>query len=278
MSGTPLIKKVRRALRPLLPQPLLNWREERFYGRYGEIELHLVATLCKPHQDSIDVGAHDGSYVHFLRRHSRCVHAFEPIPWMADGLARRFRRGVTVHNIALSRSPGSATLRTPVVDNIVVAGCSTISQETAAQYPSHLDIEVRMDTLDNVYKGDVGFIKIDVEGHEEAVLAGARATIARCRPRMLIETIEQLAPGANRRVTEFCQGFGYRGFFIFQRQLLPVDRFDAKIMQNQANYPDLTAPLERRERFGSFVQNFLFLPDADPTSLLRDLEARIVNL
>jgi len=28
-------------LRALCPQPLLNWREARFYGRYGEVELHL---------------------------------------------------------------------------------------------------------------------------------------------------------------------------------------------------------------------------------------------
>jgi FkbM family methyltransferase len=278
MNGTLLVKEVRRALRPLLPQPILNWRETQYYSRYGEIELHLVETLCKRDQDSIDVGANDGSYVHFLRKHSRCVHAFEPIPAMAYGLTRRFPRRVIVHEIALSRSPGSAILRTPVVDDVVVAGCSTISQEAAAQYPTHQEIEVRTDTLDNVYHGDVGFIKIDVEGHEEAVLDGARETIARCRPRMLIEIVERLSPGALGRITEFCQGFNYRGYFIFQRSLLPIDRFDVKALQNLENYPDLTATLDQRERFGRFIHNFLFLPDADPDGLLRDLEARIARL
>ena len=37
----------RHALRALCPQPLLNWREARFYGRYGEVELHLLEFLCR---------------------------------------------------------------------------------------------------------------------------------------------------------------------------------------------------------------------------------------
>ena len=58
----------RHALRALCPQPLLNWREARFYGRYGEVELHLLEFLCRRDADAIDVGANDGSYVHYLRR------------------------------------------------------------------------------------------------------------------------------------------------------------------------------------------------------------------
>jgi hypothetical protein len=169
-------------------------------------------------------------------------------------------------------------LRTPVVEDVVVPGCSTISQEAAAQYSAHQEIEVRTNTLDNVYHGDVGFIKIDVEGHEEGVLDGARETIARCRPRMLIEIVERLSPGAIRRITDFCGEFGYRGYFIFQRSLLPISRFDVNAMQNLENYPDLTATLDQRERFGSFIHNFLFLPDPDPADLLRDMEARMLSL
>ena len=61
----------RLALRAICPQPLLNWREARFYGRYGEVELHLLEFLCRRNADAIDVGANDGSYVHYMRRHAR---------------------------------------------------------------------------------------------------------------------------------------------------------------------------------------------------------------
>src|SRR5512144_1215354 len=98
--------EARHALRALCPQPLLNWREARFYGRYGEVELHLLEFLCHREADAIDVGANDGSYVHYMRRYSRHVHAFEPMPGLAAALRRKFRHRVTVEEMALSDSKG----------------------------------------------------------------------------------------------------------------------------------------------------------------------------
>ena len=182
-----LYKEVRQTLRSLCPQALLNWREARFYGRYGEVELHLLEFLCQRDRDAIDVGANDGSYVHYLRRHAKRVIAFEPMPVLARALRRKFRRGVVVESMALSDSAGTVPLRMPVVDGVVVTGCSTVSSTASATYPGHRAIEVPMDRLDNVYGDDVGFIKIDVEGHEIAVLDGASRTIGTMRPLILCE-------------------------------------------------------------------------------------------
>ena len=82
-AGGGVYREARQALRSLCPQALLNWREARFYGRYGEVELHLLEFLCQRDKDAIDVGANDGSYVHYLRRHARKVIAFEPMPSLA---------------------------------------------------------------------------------------------------------------------------------------------------------------------------------------------------
>lgn len=85
--------EARRALRMVLPQSLLNWREAKFYGRYGEVELHLLKFLCRRDADAIDVGANDGSYVHYLRRHAHKVVAFEPMPVLASALRKKFPGG-----------------------------------------------------------------------------------------------------------------------------------------------------------------------------------------
>ena len=77
------------------------------------------------------------------------------------------------------------------VDGVTVTGCSTVSPTASATYPDHRAIEVPMATLDSSYEGEVGFIKIDVEGHEQAVLDGAVQTIRRCRPRLLVEIDER---------------------------------------------------------------------------------------
>jgi FkbM family methyltransferase len=276
--GSGLYREARQRVRSLFPQSVLNWREARFYGRHGEVELHLLEFLCRRDQDAIDVGANDGCYVHYLRRHARQVIAFEPMPSLARMLRRKFRRGVVVESMALSDTAGTVSLRMPVVDGVVVTGCSTVSSAASATYPAHRAIEVPMDRLDSVYGGEVGFIKIDVEGHEQAVLDGAIETIRRCRPRMLVEVDERLASGGLARAKAYFRDLGYLGYYVEAGRLEPIERFSTERLQNPANLPDLTAPLQQRKRFGRYIYNFIFLPPGEPTETLHRLTDRLCQL
>jgi len=277
-AGGGVYREARQALRSLCPQALLNWREARFYGRYGEVELHLLEFLCQRDKDAIDVGANDGSYVHYLRRHARRVIAFEPMPSLADALRVKFRQGVDVRSIALSDRSGTAELHMPVVDGVTVTGCSTVSATASATYPDHRAIEVPMATLDSVYEGQAGFIKIDVEGHEQAVLDGAVQTIRRCRPRLLVEIDERLSPGGLRRAKAYFRDLDYRGYFVQAGHIEPMSLFSASVMQNPANLPDLTAPLQQRQRFGRYIYNFIFLPRDEPIETLQQMSKRLSEL
>lgn len=268
----------RQALRALLPQPLLNWREARFYGRYGEVELHLLEFLCQGDADAIDIGANDGSYVHYMRRYSRHVVAFEPMPVLAQALHRKFAQGVTINEIALSDRSGTVELRMPVVDGVVVTGCSTVSADASATYPGYRGVDVPMDRLDNVYSGHAAIMKIDVEGHELSVLQGAVETIRRCRPRVLVELLETLAPGCIEKARQFFEQLGYRGYFVHQGQLKPIELFSIAEFQNPANLPDLTASLQARQRFGQFIYNFIFLPPQEPDLTLWRMKERLREL
>jgi FkbM family methyltransferase len=278
MDSQTMVRDAKRALRSIMPQPLLNWREEQFYGRYGEIELHLVEFLCRRDQDAIDVGANDGCYIYFLRRHVKQIYAFEPLPWLARDLERKFRHDVIIKELALSRSAGTTVLRVPLVDGAAITGCSTISPRAPSVYSEYREIPVRMEKLDEVYDGEAGFIKIDVEGHEEAVLEGARETIRRCRPRLLVESIETFAPGGLRRITEFLRTLGFNGFFVNRRGLLPVEEFDVAKYQRPEDAPDLRGMLEDRERFPRYIYNFIFMPAEEPRSTFDALETRIAEL
>jgi FkbM family methyltransferase len=271
-------REVRQALRSLCPQALLNWREARFYGRHGEVELHLLEFLCRPDQDAIDVGANDGCYVHFLRRHAKRVIAFEPMPELATALRAKFPRSVKVEAIALSDAAGSVALCMPVVDGVTVTGCSTVSPAATATYPGHRLFEVPMDRLDSVYSGGAGFIKIDVEGHEQAVLDGAVRTIRRCRPRLLVEIDERLSPGGLARANAYFGRLDYRGYFVHAGRLEPIERFSLASMQNPAELPDLTAPLQARQRFGRYIYNFIFLPPDEPNATLHHISDRLRQL
>src|SRR4029450_12601416 len=121
----------------------------------------------------------------------------------------------------------------------------------------HRAIEVPMATLDSSYEGEVGFIKIDVEGHEQAVLDGAVQTIRRCRPRLLVEIDERLSPGGLLRDKAYFRDLDYRAFSAQAGHMEPMSLFAADRFQNPADLPDLTAPLQQRQRFGRYIYNFI---------------------
>jgi FkbM family methyltransferase len=279
------VSEVKQQLRPFCPQPVLNWREEVYYRKYGEIELHLVEFLCDRRRDAIDVGANEGCYDYWLRRYARHVIAFEPQPALAEALVNKFGASITVRNLALSREAGKAILRIPQIDGILIDGCASLSPSenvdalaaTSASISTHRDIEVRTAALDDIYEGDVGFIKIDVEGFEDAVLDGAIKTIDRCRPNLLIEIIERMSPGGIARVSKWLGHFGYQGFYVRPNRLAPIETFDIQTMQRPQDAVSLTAELSARKRFPLFISNFVFLA-ADKLSKRRaKIDARLAQ-
>jgi FkbM family methyltransferase len=267
------VRQIKAGLRAVCPRPVLMWREAQYFKQHGEFELGFIPHLCRPAQDAIDVGANEGSYVHFMRRYARQVYAFEPVPWLADRLRDKFRTGVIVKPVALSDAAGRARLRIPVVDGELITGLSSLDTPAGPSGETR-EFEVETAALDDIYAGDLGFIKIDVEGHEDAVLRGSRRTVARCRPRVQIEIVEDLSPGGVGRAAAFFGELGYRGYFVWQHALAPLSEFDAAIMQR----PDVVAgygPGLARRIFGRYVANFLFFPDEEPQATFRHLQETI---
>jgi FkbM family methyltransferase len=268
----------KQALRSLLPRTVVNWREKGYFGAYGEPEMHLVEFLCRRDQDAIDVGANYGGYVHFMRGHARQVIAFEPMPEYVQVLRGKFASDVVIEPIALSNRVGETRLCTPIVDGVAVGGCATLSTDAVSAYGTHRDMEVRADRLDNVYSGVAGFIKIDVEGHEQAVLDGAVHTIGRCLPRILVEIEEHLSPGGLDRAKDFFSRFGYRGYYAHGGRLQAIEQFSVEEMQNPLNRVNVTETLRERAHSKGYVNNFIFLPPNEPQATLDRMGERLARL
>ena len=158
---------------------LLKWRAWQA-ARFGEPEIRLLRYLVDPTRAAIDIGAAEGVYSFFLQRLAlRCI-AFEPNPWLHLGLKRALPN-IEIHQTAVSSVEGNATLRVPVVNGIPYTGWATIEPKNQfAEFPAHVVEEIKVRTVrpDRMALGDIGFVKIDVEGHELDVLAGLSGLLA----------------------------------------------------------------------------------------------------
>ena len=195
-----------RLVSPRLTMPALVWAARR-----GERELDGLAYWVSRDKLALDIGANRGIYTWCLAKLARAVHAFEPNAELAERL-RRAVPGATVHACALSDREGEGELRLPVVKGIAYDGWATVEPQNrllAVGPDSVRSIRVPLRTLDSFGLEDVGFVKIDAEGHELAVLRGAERTLARCRPIVLLEVEDRHRPGASEDVSAFLRALGY---------------------------------------------------------------------
>jgi FkbM family methyltransferase len=218
--------------------------------RWGDPYVRLPRYLCDRRRASIDVGAHAGSYMWYLRHYSaRCI-AFEPNPQLAAVLRRRFPSGVEIRNQALSGHPGKAVLRSPIRSTKPDPGRATIETDNLLAGASAVldEIEVEIVTLDQVIREPIGFIKIDVEGHELKVLHGAERVLVEHRPNMILELEDRHNPGIVAAAFAYLGQRGYHWWFLEVGKVVPIDTFAQERHQNP-------------EKPEAWVNNFVFSTD-----------------
>jgi FkbM family methyltransferase len=190
--------------------------------------------------------------------HSARCYAFEPRRQAAARLLRslthRSNPRLRVEAVALSDKAGEAHLR------IAVNGPGRSTIESANHMGEAGAIEtatVPVRRLDEYADqlGEVGFIKIDVEGHEEAVLRGARAILLKDRPAVLVEIEERHNAGSVQRVMRYLKDIGYRGLYFRGGRLRASETFDAGLHQ------DLDRLSETSDGEPAYVNNFLFISE-----------------
>ena len=170
-------------------------RTLRLYGEWAELELARLLPLLRPGDVAIDVGAHVGSFaVPFARAvgPQGSVLAFEP---------QRFVHHMLCGNIALNAAPQlsaenlaagdeARVIMAPIPDYARSGNFGAWSLAGLARAPAAgRGQNVRMVKLDDhlARLDRCRLLKIDVEGLEDRVLAGAEGLIARTRPFVHLE-------------------------------------------------------------------------------------------
>lgn len=153
----------------------------------------------------IDVGANLGFTALLFVRHVGSggkVFAFEPSATMCarlqEVLAKNDVENVQCLQFGCGVARGVATLLVPTS-----SGNATIMRDGVALGGALREERVEIDTLDNVVLplvSRVDFLKIDTEGFEDAVLAGASELIERHRPTIYIELSQEYGDSSARAI------------------------------------------------------------------------------
>jgi FkbM family methyltransferase len=243
----------------LLPKRLVAATARAVYPRF-EPELARLAELCPPGcGTAVDVGGWYGPWTLRLAGHARQVVTLEPVPHLARLITASAPPNVRVIRAAASDRPGTARLWLPPDDG----GDRGVSSLVRRDIHGHA-LDVTCVTLDGLGLRDVGFIKIDVDGSESAVLRGATGVLTRDRPALFVELESRIQPIAP--VVTYLSQLGYEGWVLPAGTWVPLSRFPLEAHQARTSYVVSHGLLRRVLPYGvlrgpRYVNSVLFLPD-----------------
>jgi FkbM family methyltransferase len=217
-----------RLTQALMPAALYYRSRTADEATWGEHELDVLDQIMAPGGTAIDAGANQGVFAYAFSHIANEVEAFEPNPDYARFAQRMLGKRARVHQLALSDQAGRAQFVVPLADDgtVLHLGGSLGNAEAAGAKAMRFDVELR--TIDSFAFTDVRAIKIDVEGSELAVLAGARETIRRDRPPLIVELLTGAHADPAAAAETICATYGYAAWLVTKDgervEALPVIR------------------------------------------------------
>jgi FkbM family methyltransferase len=222
-------------------------------------ELSALTGALQSGDVAVDVGSNKGSYLWALSRAvpNGQVVAFEPQPVLTDYLRRACRaaglNNVVVEGAGVSTQSGQLTLAIPGKGE---SSPGASFERAVRDREACRTITVPTYSLDDYFASEhrrIGAIKIDVEGHELAVLEGATKVLSKHLPVVVCECeARHMTTGIVSSVFEFFYRHGYEGVFGCGSQLISTHEFKPAVHQREVG-----------ERFWDqpgYCNNFIWTP------------------
>ncbi|MBL6886952.1 MAG: FkbM family methyltransferase [Candidatus Poseidonia sp.] len=165
-------------LRPVLEGERLRWTLKENLSVDATHWLDVIEPLLTKQDIVFDVGTNIGTIANWLANRTQHVHGFEPHPanieMTRDQIEIRKAKNITLSQLALGSEPGILQLHVKSFHGHHSLG------DTAAS-PTVEKIDVEVDTVDRYCLTHgierIDFLKIDVEGFEDAVLQGSTSML-----------------------------------------------------------------------------------------------------
>ena len=184
---------------------------KRAVGRYEPEKFAAIAAALKPGACFLDIGGNKGDFALFSAARigpDGTVICFEPHPdnagWIRKSVELNQFGNLKVEELALADRDGEAVL------NI---GGKSGQHSFEARRHDRGSVSVRTMSLDHYLEregiGQVDAIKVDVEGAEDLVIAGAARMLARDHPLLFLD-VHDIGTERLAALAKTLQGFSYR--------------------------------------------------------------------
>ena len=196
------------------------------YGEWCEDEAFVLGQVISPGDLVVDVGANIGTHTVFFGKRvgeKGVVVAFEPqrlaYQTLCGNVALNGLTNVTCFMSAVGAARGTVTV--PMLDPRHVQNFGAVKAVAGPAKDARAEV-VDLVTIDELALQRCALIKVDVEGMETKVVAGAKDTIARCRPALFLEndTVER-----SREVLEAVEAVGYKAYWQIAGYFSPKNFF-----------------------------------------------------
>ena len=186
------------------------------YGRYEKEYLECLEQyflkIMDPDKICLDLGANLGNHALSFSPYFKHVHAFEPNKRTFKLLSYNvgLESNISAHNFGASNK--NAIYK--ATERIGNQGASSIIQ-AGEQEIDYIEYDCRIldDYLPSEVINKIGFVKIDVEGHELQALQGIIRILERSSPLIAFELLKDGITSGKSPVIDFLKEQGYHEFF-----------------------------------------------------------------
>lgn len=209
-----------------------RWERRYLFGEYEPDMVNTITEYCSPGMVVLDIGAHYGYFSLLMAKlvapNGRCM-AFEPSVENHEHIQYALRTNnitnLDIYNVAMGDFNGSTEFaldESGFMGHLVGRGGGSFQASQTYSVP----VRTLDEFLDELNIGPIDLMKIDVEGAEDAVIAGALDRIQSDRPLLIIEVHQFLPPEVHaqpflRRLVDL----DYEIVDIVSRQGISIETF-----------------------------------------------------